>query len=203
MKKRWSRLLGFVISIMMLLGLGIGSGALEDVGGPSLGVEDMEFTVVSYNANGGAGSVDSLIFDMFDFYECEKISITLHDGSAFTREGYQFVGWSTSKEAVTAEYQAGASYTVTQEDVTFYAVWLKVEPETFYGDIDGNEKVTFGDSVIFQQYFAGHSVTISEKWADLNGDNKITRADAMILARYFSRWEGYTTLPYLSPALES
>lgn len=189
MKKQWCRIFCVVMSIMLILGLEI--GADDEIGGSS-SVEDIEFTTVSYDANGGSGSIPSDIFDMFDFYEYGEIIITLPDASAFTNPGHQFLGWSTRSDAVTAEYPANASYTVTT-DITFYAVWQKVE---FYGDMNGDGKITPEDSDIINRYFAGHPVKINEKWSDLNGDNIISRADAMILSRHLNEWEGYAALPY-------
>ncbi len=42
-----------------------------------------------------------------------------------TREGYTFLGWSSSKTATTETYQPGASYT-SNNSITLYAVWKAV-----------------------------------------------------------------------------
>ncbi len=43
-----------------------------------------------------------------------------------TREGYQFVGWSTNSSAVEAEYKVGGSFNITQ-DTTLHAVWKRID----------------------------------------------------------------------------
>lgn len=42
------------------------------------------------------------------------------------RNGYKFMGWSTSKNATSATYNPGSSF-CTNKDTTLYAVWIKVE----------------------------------------------------------------------------
>ncbi len=49
-------------------------------------------------------------------------TITLPD-CASERDGYEFVGWSTTESATEAEYVAGDTYTL-DGDTTFYSVWL-------------------------------------------------------------------------------
>jgi uncharacterized repeat protein (TIGR02543 family) len=48
------------------------------------------------------------------------VDLTLSDDIP-TRDGYSFVGWSTSNDT-TIEYQAGATYTANA-DITLYTVW--------------------------------------------------------------------------------
>ena len=69
---------------------------------------------ISYNANGGSGSITS-----------QEVtggsSVTLAD-NAFTRSNYYFKGWSTSSTATTPTYRTNQSITPTG-DMTLYAVW--------------------------------------------------------------------------------
>ena len=72
---------------------------------------------VSYNANGGTGA---------------PAAQTKTGGTALTlstvvptRDGYTFLGWSTSADGAVA-YQSGASFT-TDANTTLYAVWEKNE----------------------------------------------------------------------------
>lgn len=65
-----------------------------------------------------------------------------------------------------------------------------------YGDVNGDKMVNTKDSILLNQYFAGHSVSINKANADVNGDGSVTRADAMILARHVAKWSEYSTLPY-------
>jgi uncharacterized repeat protein (TIGR02543 family) len=49
-------------------------------------------------------------------------SIVLSEPS-FTRDGYEFYGWDTNRSAVMARYLPGDTVTITDDAVTFYAVW--------------------------------------------------------------------------------
>ena len=40
-----------------------------------------------------------------------------------SRTGYQFIGWSTSKDSKIAEYNPGDSINFASEDIILYAVW--------------------------------------------------------------------------------
>lgn len=71
---------------------------------------------VSYDLNGGSG-VSTNTFDVIDG------EYHIIDSIAPTREGYTFMGWSTSS-STTANYTSGNSYKVSA-DTTFYAVWKK------------------------------------------------------------------------------
>ncbi|MBQ2988232.1 MAG: InlB B-repeat-containing protein [Clostridia bacterium] len=71
---------------------------------------------VCFNANGGTGAMDPMdgkTNGTIKLPEC-----------GFNRNGYVFVGWSTTAGSHTADYAAGAIYTVGPEaTVTLYAVW--------------------------------------------------------------------------------
>lgn len=71
---------------------------------------------LSYNVNGGQGSVES-------YTKCglENASFTI---STFipTLENYQFLGWDTNSAATTATYHSGDSI-VINTNTTLYAIW--------------------------------------------------------------------------------
>ena len=69
---------------------------------------------ISYNANGGTGT---LSLQNKDYGKALTLSTTKP-----TREGYTFLGWSTSSTATSATYSAGSSFT-TNTNTTLYAVW--------------------------------------------------------------------------------
>lgn len=69
---------------------------------------------VSYDLNGGTGNFTNQI-------KVSGTALTLTSDIP-TRSGYTFLGWATSKNATSAKYSAGASYT-TDASVTLYAVW--------------------------------------------------------------------------------
>ena len=70
---------------------------------------------VSFDANGGEGTIETIVGD-------KSVGVTLPDGSALSRTGYTFLGWSTNNNATTAEYIVGS---VVYESMTLYAVWAE------------------------------------------------------------------------------
>ena len=71
---------------------------------------------VSYNANGGSGAPSS---------QTKYHGTTLKLSSVTpTRDGYNFLGWSTSSTATTATYSVGGNYT-SNASATLYAVWTQ------------------------------------------------------------------------------
>jgi len=79
---------------------------------------------VSFNSNGGTGTVSSISAD-------SESVIKLPSGGSLSREGYTFGGWTDS--AGTIIYPVGASYTVVR-NVTLYAKWHPVYTVTFNGN---------------------------------------------------------------------
>lgn len=74
---------------------------------------------VKFDANGGSGAPASQA-------KTYGKSLTLSSTKP-TREGYEFLGWATSKTASNAAYQPGTSYTANSS-VTLYAVWKETTP---------------------------------------------------------------------------
>ena len=80
---------------------------------------------VTYNANGGSGAPSNQT-------KWHGTNITLSTAEP-TRADYNFIGWATSADATTAEYQPGATYT-GNANLTLYAVWqLAYVPPTIDG----------------------------------------------------------------------
>lgn len=79
---------------------------------------------IDYNANGGTSAPESQ-------YKAQGKARTLQTGIP-TRNGYNFLGWSTNSKATTAAYQSGSSYTA-DSNATLYAVWQEkaVTPTTY------------------------------------------------------------------------
>lgn len=69
---------------------------------------------VSYDANGGTGAPANQT-------KTHGVTLTLSSVKP-TRDNYTFLGWSTDKNATSATYSAGGSYTLN-ESKTLYAVW--------------------------------------------------------------------------------
>lgn len=70
---------------------------------------------VSYDSNGGSGSMDSQ-----SFYPDDGESVTIK-ANGFTRSGYSFVNWNTSWDGNGTSYSAGSTY--KGNGMTLYAQW--------------------------------------------------------------------------------
>lgn len=75
---------------------------------------------VTYNSN----IYDNIITMKAEISGGVKISLPKN---LFTRENYVLVGWSRVQNPTDADtiYSAGGSYTVTEEDIILYAIWLR------------------------------------------------------------------------------
>ena len=69
---------------------------------------------ITYNSNGGYGAPSQQTKDYG--------SAIVLSGTKPSRNGYTFLGWSTSNTATSASYQPGENYTANH-DLTLYAVW--------------------------------------------------------------------------------
>ena len=83
---------------------------------------------VSYDANGGTGAPGRQT-------KTYGVTLTLTTIQP-TRKNYLFLGWSKDRNATSASYTAGGSYT-DNADVTLYAVW-RYDPETYTVRYDAN-----------------------------------------------------------------
>ena len=92
-----------------------------------------------YDLDGGTGSIADSTFKVGD-----KVTIT---SVVPTKEGYNFLGWSTKKNASSASYKAGDSVTLNDAydgSVRLYAVW---QGKTYTVKYDSNgENGTISDS---------------------------------------------------------
>ena len=91
--------------------------------------ESTQYCTITFNANGGTGAPASH----------QKVigESTYIPYAKPTRNGYTFLGWSTSKYTSTADYQPGQAYT-PYGDMTFYAVWEQEEDRyTISFDLQG------------------------------------------------------------------
>ncbi len=82
----------------------------------------IESHTITYNANGGVGSVDVLP-------KYTGLDRTLSDGTGLTRSGYILDGWATTADGAKV-YDLGATYTA-DADVTLYAHWTPVNDVTW------------------------------------------------------------------------
>lgn len=70
---------------------------------------------VSYNSNGGSGSMDSQ-----SFYPDDGESVTIKT-NGFTRSGYSFVSWNTSSDGKGTTYSPGAKF--SGNGLSLFAQW--------------------------------------------------------------------------------
>ena len=78
---------------------------------------------INYNANGGSGAPSAQ-------WKEQNTNLTLSTTNP-TRDGYDFLGWSTNKNATSATYSSGGTYSANQE-TTLYAVWKAHEYRITY-----------------------------------------------------------------------
>ena len=71
---------------------------------------------VSYDANTGSGSASS-------HWATYNATVTLHNGSGITREGYTVDGWTTGKDGSGTRYNLGATIRMPSHGVGLYAHW--------------------------------------------------------------------------------
>ena len=134
-----------------------------DLGGKYTGNADLalypywiEQYTITYNSNGGTGSMESTE---------DAGSITL-SANSYTKTDYTFIGWATSQDnadAGTVAYADKAEYTLS-EDVTLYAVWAEnyceMKPAT------SGAAPSVGDNINMQSGAFGGKMTVTSSGAD-------------------------------------
>lgn len=91
----------------------IGWSAEQKINITSLTAVESGYTL-TYDANGGSGAPGPV----------SNVTSTTISSAVLTRSGYDFLGWSTSSTATSANYVGGNSISLTS-DVTLYAVWKR------------------------------------------------------------------------------
>lgn len=71
--------------------------------------------------------------------EKQGTTITLDNGTAFSRTAYTFAGWNTAADGSGTDYTAGINFTLTR-DIILYAKWNRVENSS------NTLKITVGSS---------------------------------------------------------
>ncbi len=130
---------------------------------------------VSYDANGGKGSVAAQTLSRHAnvsstvAYETAP-TVSLSSGAALSRDGYKFKGWLKGSGTGTSVTAAGTSVTV-EEDTTYYAKWEVVSYDITYelngGKVTGNpadytvesEEITLKNPTREGYFFTGWSGT--------------------------------------------
>lgn len=80
---------------------------------------DFQTVTLAFDANGGTGAMDSCLV-------VSGLQSTI-PSNAFTRNGYEFLGWATSADATDPQY-GNNGYITINSDTTLYALWNQVAP---------------------------------------------------------------------------
>ena len=92
--------------------------AVKDGGTVTLyAIWNVDNFTISFNANGGIGSISSITHKGFDSFTLPR--------NTFTRKGYVFRGWSLEKYPDKASYKDGAVYDNQTPNATLYAQWQR------------------------------------------------------------------------------
>ena len=109
---------------------------------------------INYDANGGTGTMSPT---PATYGEAVPLS-----ASTFTRDGYNFNGWSLDKNSESGEYTAGGTYgnrgEAYRDVVTLYATWI--DPNAIRGTLilDGNGGTVAGLPVFIKGYRDGETI---------------------------------------------
>ena len=99
---------------------------------------------LKFDANGGTGTMSSVKAKTSETVKLPSCS--------FTRNGYQFIGWSTRSDGKVA-YNDKGKYTVGTKNVTLYAIWEKGAYSITYnldgGTVSGNKNTYDVDTATF------------------------------------------------------
>ena len=144
---------------------------------------------VSFNANGGSGAPSA----QTKYY---KNALTLSSTKP-TRTGYSFVGWNTDKNATSASYQPGASYT-KDADLTLYAIW-KANTYKVTFDANGGSCSTESKNVTFDAKYgelpepSRTGYTFDGWYTKASGGSKVTASTKVSTAKnhsLYAHWNG-------------
>lgn len=116
---------------------------------------------VAFAPNGGTGTIDPIL-------AVPGTTITL-PSSGFTRDGYTLAGWSIASGGTTKDYELGATYTVTNANVTLTAVWectLSFDANGGTGDAMDDMTVIAGATVNLPACTYEYTTYSFAGWAD-------------------------------------
>ena len=165
----------------------------------------IKYVALRYDANGGSGT--PIGYNGICYNEETSHTFTIGKETP-TRNGYTFLGWSTSQTAATASYQGGDKITISS-DTTLYAVWEALPYETYtvtyhpnYGTgVPDIQIKTEGEDLILSNViptrtgytFLGWSSSSNAKTADYSpGQAYTTDADIDL----YAIWKKTITLTY-------
>ncbi|MBQ7637454.1 MAG: InlB B-repeat-containing protein, partial [Clostridia bacterium] len=147
---------------------------------------------LSYNGNGGSGSVATQ-------YRLPGDVVTLSP-NGFSRAGYTFTGWNTLANGTGTAYAPGDTITLNG-NTTLYAQWSRDSFTVNYvartgGSITGqtSESVSYGAKPSGTAYAASAGYAF-DKWTQDSGTSAVTPANVVITAAT-TFYANFKTIPY-------
>lgn len=110
-------------------------------------------------------------------------------------EGYTFLGWSTTENATTANYQPNDTVTITDTDISLYAVWRENMVSITYPTSLAGGKVTPGASSVKPGASVTFSVLIAAGY-DASSVNVTANGIGLGAVNKTTAQNGVTTLTY-------
>lgn len=107
----------YLTSVSITWSSGSGSSSTTTFSGYTTSCITPENVTVSFNANGGEGTMADQVID----YN----TATALNTNAFTRTGYKFTGWNTAADGSGTAYADKTEVTLTR-DITLYAQWKAI-----------------------------------------------------------------------------
>ena len=129
MREKWPRFERIALTLALAAALVLGTGCEQLM---EKNKEDdynysSPYYFISFDANGGTGSMDELTLYVYDFYPLPT--------NTFTRADYEFTGWNTEPDGSGSSYYDGervSDLASPGSTITLYAQWEKEEYENPY-----------------------------------------------------------------------
>lgn len=165
--------------------------------------KEVEKYAIHFDANGGEGTMPSIT----DIKESTAVVLSKN---IFERDGYEFLGWNTNKEAGTiygpGGYADQSLLNIGNSDVTLYAQWRKIKTvdfEVYVADENEDEWIDlkeFDKTLYDSNDLVYDDMKISEiaQWymndkEYLNTNAKYDGYDILVKAKDESLWNKYET----------
>ena len=124
---------------------------------------------ITFNANGGEGSMDSQIVN-----ELEPAALT---ANAFTREGYDFVGWNTAADGTGEHYADGATVALS-DDLTLYAQW-SLPVSVHYYLVTSADQLVAGKTYLIVNMDSGKALGTTQNSNNRSAEDVVIDGDAI------------------------
>lgn len=147
---------------------------------------------LTYDANGGAGTIDSTTGAAGESVNVAK--------NVFTRNNYTFTGWNTQADGKGTAYKPGDSFTLTDKDTVLYAQWNKLVTVSF--DLCGHG----GANIPSQTFVSGNKASeptapkedgwVFGGWYTENGCQYRFSFDSAVTSdiTLYAKWDRVTTV---------